>query len=74
MTNKRKWNYWRTAWVALLVAFMVIEIPAILNSENDDTFSEFIWDFVVVNWVGWVVVAGLLGWLAYHFLIQKDKS
>ena len=68
----RKWNKWRWLWVGWLGAFVVIEGVAIFNREDDDTLSEFIWDFVVSNPLGWAGVAILLSWLTKHFLFEKD--
>jgi hypothetical protein len=70
----RQWSWWRWAWVAWLALFLVIEGVAIFNDTDDDTLSEFVWDFIVVNPVGWLGIAVLLGWLIKHFLFEKDKT
>ncbi len=70
----RNWNKWRWLWVGWLALFVVFQAIAVWNTEDDDTFSEFIWDFVVTHPIGWFGVAGLLAWLAYHFLVQKDSD
>lgn len=74
MSNQRKWNPWRWAWVIWITSFLVIEGLAIFNKTNDDTLSEFVWDFIVINPIGWIGIAILLGWLIKHFLFEKDKS
>jgi len=77
MVAKRKWNSWRTFWVVWIAMFVVGESLAIMNlfsGGDDTTLSEFVWDFVVVHPVGWVGMAGLLGWLGYHFLFEKDSD
>lgn len=71
---KRNWNNWRTFWVAMIVLFLAVELPAVFNREDDDTFSEFMWDFVVINPIGWLATAVLLGWLIKHFLFEKDRN
>ncbi len=74
---KRKWSWWRWFWVAWLLMFVIEETAAIValsQGGNDTTFSEFVWDFVVTNPMGWVAVAILLVWLFYHFLIQRDSN
>lgn len=71
---KRGWNKWRTIWLVWIGAFLVIEGIAVFNNEDDDTLSELVWDFVTIHPIGWIGIAGLLGWLAYHFLIQKDSD
>ena len=74
MAAKRAWNKWRTIWLVWIGVFLVIEGIAVFNNEDDDTLSEFVWDFVTIHPIGWVGIAGLLGWLAFHFLIQKDSD
>ncbi len=74
---KRKWSWWRWFWIAWLLMFVIGETAAIValrQGGNDTTFSEFVWDFVVTNPMGWAAVAILLVWLFYHFLIQKDSN
>jgi len=60
--------------VGWFILFFAIEMPAVFNSSDDDTLSEFIWDFVTNSWYGWIGMAGLLGWLAYHFLFDNENK
>jgi len=74
---KRKWSGWRWFWVAWLAMFAIGETAAIIELRrggDDTTLSEFVWDFVVSNPLGWVGIAVLLIWLFIHFLIQKDSD
>jgi len=70
----RKWNIWRTLWVAWLVVFLVIEGLAIFNRTDDDTLSEFVWDFITINPIGWAGIAILLVWLISHFLFENENK
>lgn len=57
-------------WLAL---FLAIELPAVFNNTDDDTLSEFVWDFITNSVIGWVGVAILLGWLIKHFLFENEN-
>ncbi len=74
----RKWNHWRTAWVAWIGVFILLEGTAIVrkftNGEDDNTLSEFVWDFITINPLGWVGIAVLLGWLVKHFLFENEND
>ncbi len=74
----RKWNHWRTAWVVWIGAFVIMEGAAIVrkltNGEDDNTLSEFVWDFVTINPLGWMAIAVLLGWLIKHFLFENEND
>ena len=73
----RKWNHWRTAWVVWIGAFVVLEGAAIIRKfggEDDNTLSEFVWDFITINPLGWAGIAVLLGWLIKHFLFENEND
>lgn len=36
---------WLIAWVAWLVAFLAVEVPAAIRKGKDDTLSENVWDW-----------------------------
>lgn len=62
-------------WLLWLWAFGVIEWQAIRNPAKGDTFSEHVWIWFDVRracgawgWVRRIVLFGLIGWLAAHFL------
>lgn len=79
MPQKRKWSVWRTYWLLwILVGFGIAEGYALVRKntvgEDDNTLSEFVWDYFTSNWWGWVGIAGLLGWLFYHFLLQRNRD
>jgi hypothetical protein len=40
---------WRLAWVAWLVAFLLVEIPAAIRKAANDTLSENAWDWFGVK-------------------------
>ena len=74
----RKWNHWRTAWVVWIGAFIVMEGAGIIRkftqNEDDNTLSEFVWDFITIHPLGWVGIAVLLGWLIKHFLFENENN
>jgi hypothetical protein len=68
---KIRWNRpWVWLWIGWILLFFAIEIPAVLNDESTDTLSEHVWAIVASGSLGFFLVAGLLAWLAYHFLIE----
>lgn len=58
---------WRWLWVAWLGLFLVIELPAIFNSESGDTLSENVWLVTRIPFFWWLL-AGFLVWLVAHLL------
>lgn len=59
---------WIWLWIAWIVAFLVIETVAIVNSEPDDTLSEQVWSLMSSSSFVWFAVVALLIWLLYHFV------
>ena len=61
-------------WGLWLVMFTVIEVPALLDDEKGDTFSEHIWNwFAVKGKPKWwrlrrFALLSAVAWLALHFL------
>lgn len=62
------------AWLLWILAFFVIEVPAILNKRLGDTLSEHVWRWFSVKSrsTGWKIrrfsLLALLAWLSAHFL------
>ena len=73
-----EWSHWRTAWVVWIGAFIIMEAIAIYRKftmgEDDNTLSEFVWDYVTINPLGWTVIAVLLAWLTKHFLWENEND
>lgn len=57
-----------TSW---LIAFAVIELPASMDGDKGDTFSEMIWYFMELNWEAWFLVSGFSLWLFLHFALNR---
>ena len=62
------------AWIAWLVAFLVIEGKAIVNKDKGDTLSEHVWKWFKIdegesNWhLSRIALTGFMGWLVAHFV------
>ena len=62
------------AWCGWLVAFFVIELPALFNDRKDDTLSEHVWNWFAISRKGraWrirrVILGGFMLWLSVHFM------
>jgi hypothetical protein len=58
-----KWNL--IAWCVWAGAFFVLEFWGIYHARNSATLT-----YLTLHSVPKWVIAGVLGWLVYHFLIQ----
>jgi hypothetical protein len=62
---------WRWLWAAWLALFLILEGIAVADPDRGDTLSEQVWALITSNPGLWgSAVAILLGWLAWHFLIE----
>jgi hypothetical protein len=59
---------WTIAWLVWLGLFVLIEGFAIARREPGDTLSEQVWAFIRGKPARWVMLAGFLLWLVWHFL------
>lgn len=74
---KKPWRQrlWPWLWLGWLAMFVVLEAIAIVDKARDDTLSEQVWALVSHNPGLWgSAVAILLGWLAWHFLVEPRWS
>lgn len=68
---KRPRKGWFIFWMIWLSTFLVFEGIALLSPERGDTLSEQIWFLQRGFWPLTVGLAVLIGWLFYHFVIDK---
>lgn len=65
-------NVWMIIWIALLTAFIVLEVIGLVNPAPNDTLSEMVW-WVAGNTYGkfilWHLTAFQL-WLIVHFITK----
>lgn len=67
-------NVYDWLWIAWAVAFICIELPAILNNQEGDTLSEKVWAIASIKTKGghWrirrLILLSGLAWLCLHFL------
>ena len=59
-------------WIAWLVAFLALELPAALHVVPWPTLSSSMWGWLP-DWVSWLLVAGLLISLAAHLSPRKTS-
>lgn len=63
-------------WIAWIVAFFALEVPALLNKREGDTLSEHLWRWFSINEQGhfWrlrrFALLAILAWLAAHLLTR----
>lgn len=69
MRKPVKWRFW--VWMSWLAAFLVLEGWALIDRTPGDTLSESIWFLQTRFWPLTVGLAVLIGWLFYHFVIDK---
>lgn len=62
---KRNWEFW--AWIVWLAAFGVLETLGLLRKGMTLTYWT---EHNIPRWI----IAGFLGWLAYHFLIARSAN
>ena len=64
---------WSWAWLAWLVAFLAVEVPAALRKGRLDTFSENVWE-----WFGTKAKKGILAvfllTLAAHLVTERPGA
>lgn len=66
-------NWWTVLWVAWILAFFAVEIPAIRNARRNDTLSEHFqaWFHVRTTWGKWtwIIAWGVFSaWFVPHIL------
>ncbi len=65
---------WTAAWIAWLLAFFAIEIPALLDHRRGNTLSEHVWRWCSIRDKGRgyrlrrTMLLVLLAWLVVHLL------
>ncbi len=69
MAKPKKWAF--RFWMLWLGAFVVMEGLALLDDESGDTLSESIWSLQHRFPTLTVGLAFLLGWLFWHFVVDK---
>lgn len=68
---ERVWLAWACYMALGVVAFLVLEFWALLNSTPGDSLSEVIWSLHVppaVWFLGAGLILGLVAWLVPHFV------
>lgn len=65
-----RWAY-TAGWVAIGLAFAVLEYLAVRDKRKKDTLSEHIWWLFGLHPVIWFMGAGGLIWMVRHFLFKK---
>lgn len=77
--TQRERTAWDVAWLAWILMFFVIEIPAVRNDEEGDTLSEHIARWFRVDTVRgksvWTAVWGAFGaWMSWHIVSYQDRD
>lgn len=67
-------NGWDFAWIAWLLAFLAIELPAALNKTPGDTLSEHVWAWIGTDSSRKATFAAFFAALTSHFLTQSTVA
>jgi hypothetical protein len=60
-------------YVGWLLAFIIVELPAVFSAEEGDTFTEMIRSWQGISGIIFWLVSGFAAWLWYHFTIQTKQ-
>lgn len=55
-------------WIVIVLAGLALETAALIRKEKGDTASEHVWFLLRKSVLAWFLFAGLMAWLAVHFL------
>lgn len=65
-------KFYTVAWIIWVAYFFVIETLSFLDKDPGESFSaHVVWVREAVGSFAWFMIAGVLCWLLYHFLVEK---